>query len=113
MVARNIRGVVEDSGARMRAGDTDVSHGFALDRDERARRFVIQSLLFDGLRQNEFRTEFDGDALAWFAPQWEALEDEGCVRVSGDTIRLTPRGVRHSDIVGQLFFSERVENRIA
>jgi oxygen-independent coproporphyrinogen-3 oxidase len=113
MVARNIRGVVEDYCARMRAGDTDVSHGFALDRDERARRFVIQSLLFDGLVRNEFADEYGADALAWFAPQWEALEEEGCVSVSSEAIRLTPRGVRHSDVVGQLFFSERVEHLIA
>src|SRR5262249_56106025 len=49
MVARNIRGVVEDYCERMRAGDSAVRHGFALDEDERRRRFSIQGLLFDGL----------------------------------------------------------------
>jgi oxygen-independent coproporphyrinogen-3 oxidase len=110
MVARNIRGGVEDYCRRMAAGQTDAFHGFALDADERRRRFVIQSLLFDGLDRAEFATTFDDDALDCFATQWEALEGEGCVRIDADAIRLTDRGVRHADVVGQLFFSERVRH---
>jgi oxygen-independent coproporphyrinogen-3 oxidase len=108
MVARNIRGVVEAYGAAMQAGDTAVSHGFALDDDERQRRFVIQSLLYDGLDLGEFATAFAADALERFRAQWNALEGEGCVTVGAGAVRLTARGVRHADVVGQLFFSERV-----
>src|SRR5262249_59411700 len=108
MVARNIRGVVEEYCARMRAGDTRVSHGFELDEGECRRRFVIQSLLSDGLDLGAFAAEFGADARACFAEEFEALEAEGCVRVSEGAARLTARGVRHSDVVGQLFFSATV-----
>jgi hypothetical protein len=40
------------------------------------------------------------------------LAAEGCIHEDGRLIRLTPRGVRHADIVGQLFFSPRVEQLI-
>jgi oxygen-independent coproporphyrinogen-3 oxidase len=110
MVARNIRGVVEGYCRAMAAGKTDVTHGFVLDEDERRRRFVIQSLLYDDLRWREFAGHFRADARITFAPQWQALEEEGCVRLGEDAVRLTPRGVRHADVVGQLFFSERVRH---
>jgi oxygen-independent coproporphyrinogen-3 oxidase len=109
MVARNIRGVVEDYCRRMQVGDTSVSYGFVLDDDERRRRFAIQALLFDGLDLGEFRAAFGLDALVCFAEQWEALEEEGCVAVASGAGRLTARGVRHADVVGQLFFSRRVQ----
>ena len=68
MVARNIRGVVEDYVARMRAGDTRVSHGFALDEDERAapvrhpvaavRRARLADFAEDSARRRGFADEF-------------------------------------------------------
>jgi oxygen-independent coproporphyrinogen-3 oxidase len=110
MVARNIRGVVESYCAAMSAGRTEVTHGFALDGDERRRRFVILSLLYDGLRWGDFTDQFGADARACFAPQWQALAEEECVSLGEDGVRLTPRGVRHADVVGRLFFSERVRH---
>jgi oxygen-independent coproporphyrinogen-3 oxidase len=108
MVARNIRSVVEGHGAAMRAGDALIRHGFELDEDERQRRFVILSLLYDGVDRRAFSAAFGADAGDRFAPQWDALAAEDCVIVEEAAIRLTPRGVRHADVVGQLFFSERV-----
>ena len=46
------------------------------------------------------------------AEVWEAVAGEGLIEERGAVIRLTPRGVRHSDVVGQLFFSERVNRLI-
>jgi oxygen-independent coproporphyrinogen-3 oxidase len=112
MVARNIRGVVESYLEAMAAGDMAVRHGFILDDDERRRRFVIQSLLYDGLAWRDFRDAFGADARDYFDPQWQALAGEGCVRLADDGVRLTPRGVRHADVVGQLFFSERVQRLV-
>jgi oxygen-independent coproporphyrinogen-3 oxidase len=108
MVARNIRAVVEDYGAAVRQGDASIRHGFELDDDERQRRFIILSLLYDGVDRRAFAAAFGADAGERFAPQWDALTAEGCVTVGDAVIRLTPRGVRHADVVGQLFFSERV-----
>jgi oxygen-independent coproporphyrinogen-3 oxidase len=107
MVSKNIRGVVEDYQRRLTAGDSSVYHGFALDQDERRRRFVIQSLLFDGLDTAAFEELFRLDVRRHFAEAWDALLEEKCV-TEGEVIRLTPRGVRHADVVGQLFFSPRV-----
>lgn len=112
MVARNIRGVVEAYCQAMQAGDTEVRHGFALDDDEQQRRHVIQALLYDGLDLSDFAATFGADASQTFRPQWDALREEDCVIGEGDFIRLTARGVRHADVVGQLFFSERVQHLI-
>ncbi|MFO0845186.1 MAG: STM4012 family radical SAM protein [Gemmataceae bacterium] len=113
MAARNIRGVVEQYESHMRTGDTEVTHGFALDDDEGRRRWVILSLLYDGLDRTEFQRAFDQDAGELYADVWSALLDEGCVREEGAAFRLTPRGVRHADVVGQLFFSGRVRGLMA
>jgi oxygen-independent coproporphyrinogen-3 oxidase len=112
MVARNIRAVIEEYQQRMLVGDTAVTYGFVLDEDEKRRRFVILSLLFDGLDTSAFRRTFQADARDLFASTWEALAAEGCIREDGSLIHLTPRGVRHADIIGQLFFSPHVEQLI-
>lgn len=104
MVAKNIRAVIDDYQRRMARGDTAVTHGFVLDDDERRRRFVIQSLLYDGVDTGAFAA----NVRARFAPVWEALHDEGCIVDDGTRIRLTPLGRRHADVVGGLFFSPRV-----
>jgi oxygen-independent coproporphyrinogen-3 oxidase len=111
MVTRNIRGVVEEYTRRQQEG-TLIRHGFALDSDERQRRFVVQSLLYDGLELADFRSAFECDAREVFAPQWEALAEEGCLR-DGERLSLSARGVRHADVVGQLFFSQRVRRLMA
>jgi oxygen-independent coproporphyrinogen-3 oxidase len=112
MVARNIRGVIEQYQQRVLAGDMAVSHGFLLDEDERRRRYLILSLLYDGLDTGAFARTYHADARELFASVWEALTAEACIRDDGTIIRLTPRGVRHADVVGQLFFSPRVVQRI-
>jgi oxygen-independent coproporphyrinogen-3 oxidase len=109
MVARNIRGVIEAYVEQMRAGEMRASHGFVLDDDERRRRFIIQSLLLDGLDVTAFAQAFGVDGRERFAVLWEALDEEGLIEDSGAGIRLTARGVRHADIVGQVFFSPRVK----
>jgi oxygen-independent coproporphyrinogen-3 oxidase len=108
MLAPNIRGVIADYEQSWRAGDGLIRHGFVLDEDEQRRRFVILSLLESGLGLAAFRERFGAEALTLFAPQWDALQAEDCVTIEDDAVRLTPRGVRHSDVVGHLFFSERV-----
>lgn len=113
MVARNIRAVVEEYLERLRQGRLLVFHGFELDDEERQRRWVIQSLLYQGLNLEEFRREFEVCARERFADLWEMLHEERCIEEKGDGIVLTARGVRHADIVGQLFFSERVRQLIA
>lgn len=102
MVARNIRDVLADYVARMRTGDTRVTYGFEMDEDERRRRILIQSLLYQGVAVD-----------ARFAEVWDALLAEGCITIDAGQARLTARGVRHSDVVGEAFFSDRVRRLIA
>lgn len=108
MAARNIRAVIDDYQHRLARGDTAIRHGFALDDDERQRRFVIQSLLHRGVEADAFARRFGSDLDTAFAPLWEALRAEDLVTADGPLRRLTPRGLRHADVVGQLFFSPRV-----
>src|SRR5207248_6030442 len=61
MVARNIRAVVEEYGAAVARGDALIRHGFELDDDERRRRFVILSLLYDGVDRRAFAAAFGAD----------------------------------------------------
>jgi oxygen-independent coproporphyrinogen-3 oxidase len=113
MITRNIRAVVEDYTRRMAEDDTAVRHGFELDLEERQRRFIIQSLLYDGLDRDGFREQFGIDACEVLPAPWEALEAEDLIAKGPRRVCLTARGVRHADIVGQLFFSERVRGLTA
>lgn len=108
MLTKNIRAEIEEYSAAMARGDGAVNFGVELDDDERRRRFVIQSLLYDGLDLCEFHAHFGRDARELFAEQWRLLHEERCVVEEGGLIRLSARGVRHSDVVGNLFFSGRV-----
>lgn len=105
MVARNIRGVIDDYAARMRAGDTRVTYGVELDADERLRRATILGLLHDGV-------EMTPEVLTRFADIWEALTAESCLSVINGRARLTARGVRQADVIGELFFSDAVRRRM-
>jgi oxygen-independent coproporphyrinogen-3 oxidase len=80
MVARNIRGVVADYEDDLDTGQFRVRHGFALDADERRRRFVILSLLYDGLRWDAFRTATGADARTLYADQWRGAVGGGLRR---------------------------------
>ena len=100
MITRNIRNVIENY---IRSDHTQITHGIWLDDDERHRRRVIQGLLYDGLEASE---------AVGFPEEFTALAEEGLIRTVADRITLTPRGVRHADIVGNLFFSPRVRTLI-
>lgn len=110
MLASNIRGVIDDYCRAWSDGDTLIRNGFVLNEDEQRRRFLILSLLYDGLDLEEFRTRFGADALEAYAPQWDALCKEECVTLDTRKVALTSRGLRHADSVGRLFFSGQVHH---
>jgi oxygen-independent coproporphyrinogen-3 oxidase len=109
MLTKNIRAEIEGYSVTMMRGDDAVRFGIELDDDERRRRFVIQSLLYDGLDLRSFQSTFSLDARELFASEWALLREERCIVEDGAVIRLSARGMRHADIVGNLFFSERVQ----
>jgi oxygen-independent coproporphyrinogen-3 oxidase len=113
MTTRNIRSVIDDYCQAMQGGDFTIRHGFVLNPEERLRRWVVQSLLAGVLDKEECRKEFGQVALESMQSLFEILVGEDCARPTPPGLRLTPRGVRHSDIVGQLFFSEQVRQLIA
>jgi coproporphyrinogen III oxidase-like Fe-S oxidoreductase len=100
MIARNIRRVIEDF---ITADPQWIRHGIWLEEDERHRRRLIQGLLYDGV---------DASESAAFPDEFAALTDERLIRTVAGRITLTPRGVRHADVVGNLFFSPRVRSLI-
>jgi oxygen-independent coproporphyrinogen-3 oxidase len=113
MTTRNIRGVIEDYCTAMEAGDFAIRHGFVLDDDERLRRWIIQSLLGGRLDIGECDRLFGEDWVVGVADVIAALAAEGLIFPAGNGLALTTRGGRHSDIVGDLFFSPRVRQLMA
>jgi oxygen-independent coproporphyrinogen-3 oxidase len=105
MITRNIRAVIEEYLAR---DHSQIEYGIHLDDQERQRRYLLQTLLYEGVDLAEFQHRFDADEQALFADLWQLLTAERCVSVDAERIRLTAKGVRHADVIGQLFFSERV-----
>jgi oxygen-independent coproporphyrinogen-3 oxidase len=113
MTTRNIRSVVEDYCAAMAAGDFTIRHGFVLDDDERFRRWVIQSLFAGGFDVSECEEQFGPARLLALRDVFALLQEEDCVVLRPGRRQLTPRGLRHSDVVAGLFFSPRVRQRMA
>ncbi len=113
MTTRNIRGVIDDYCSAMEAGDFSIRHGFVLDDDERQRRWLIQTLFGGGIDRLEAETRLDRSDLLHFRPQFDLLEEEGCIVRRSGRIDLTSRGIRHSDLVAQVFFSPRVRDLMA
>ena len=76
--------------------------GYLLNEDERARRFLVQSLLqADGMER--------GDAFERFGAELELLDGRGFLASAPDgRLRLTAEGLAWSDSVGPMFFSETV-----
>ena len=85
--------------------------GVALDEDEQRRRFVILSLLQDGVVFSEYQARFASSALQDF-PQLAALVPVGLARQSNEAITLTEQGVARSDLIGAWLFSPVVQHKM-
>lgn len=107
---RRRREALETYRSRVLAGQTPITSGYCIDRDERMRRRVILGLFELDLRQ--FRPEFSIDARAAFADEFAVLTRLDLIETAEDRARLTTRGRRYRDIVVQLFFSAQVWKRI-
>ncbi|WP_018656947.1 STM4012 family radical SAM protein [Actinomadura flavalba] len=103
--ATQVRAIIDDYVAAPDFSRARV--GFALDTDERRRRYVLQSLLqASGLDRAAYRERFGGDAADHLdlAP----LAERGWLEDAPDVLRLTPDGLAHSDAIGPALFSPRV-----
>lgn len=98
--ASEVRGIIDEYVATADFSRAEV--GYLLDEDERARRFLVQSLLqADGMER--------GDAFERFGAELELLDGRGFLASAPDgRLRLTVEGLAWSDSVGPMFFSEPV-----
>jgi oxygen-independent coproporphyrinogen-3 oxidase len=107
-------GVREIIAAYARKSDAELAvadWGFPLDEAEQRRRWLILSLLADGVSRGEWRARF-GDALEQDAPALATLVAAGLARDDGEWIRLTDAGVERSDAVGPWLVTPAVRARM-
>jgi oxygen-independent coproporphyrinogen-3 oxidase len=82
-------------------------YGFALNLDEQKRRFLILSLLQDGVSFGDYRARFSSSVLDDFASLQELVE-VGLARQTQNAIELTEQGIARSDLIGAWLFSPTV-----
>ncbi|MFJ9543682.1 STM4012 family radical SAM protein [Streptomyces sp. NPDC101225] len=108
-----IRGIVDDYVAT-----TDFAHaevGYRMDAHEARRRHLLQSLLqAEGLAVDDYRARFGAEPLDDFGTELLRLADRGWLDPAGSArLRLTPRGLAHSDAIGPELFSPAVRAAMA
>ncbi|HEX7640109.1 MAG TPA: STM4012 family radical SAM protein [Burkholderiaceae bacterium] len=88
-------------------------HGFALDVDERRRRYLVQSLLTrPGLRHDGYAARFGRPPRADF-PALDELLALGLAQDDGELLSLTEHGLACSDSIGPWLASPRVRALMA
>jgi hypothetical protein len=81
--------------------------GFLLDDEERRRRWIILSLLADGIDLDTYLQRFGTEALDDL-PELRELTARGLAEDRGRRMILTERGLERSDAIGPWLHSERV-----
>lgn len=82
--------------------------GFYMNEAENKRRFIIYSFFVGELSMRIYRERFGSEFSADFAQELEALDDNQLIFSSGDLVKLTPKGVRYTDLIGTLFWSKDI-----
>lgn len=111
VASRAVRGIIDAYSQRTSDDFSQVRHGFELDAAEQRRRWVILSLLAEGVSSTEYRSRFSGDVRADFPELGELLPLE-LAAWRGDRLVLTPAGVERSDVLGPWLHSEDVDARM-
>lgn len=93
--------------ATVAAGRLPLGRGLAIGDRERLTREMILQLKLGTLRTAWFREKFGADVLADFAPAWQRLEEEGMLRVEGDTVELTRSGLLQVDRLLPSFYDDQ------
>ncbi|WP_306369511.1 STM4012 family radical SAM protein [Nocardiopsis sp. CC223A] len=106
-----VRSIIADYIDRDAADFAHAEVGFLLDDDERRRRHLLQSLLrAEGMDAADYASRFGSHPREDFPDLFAALDRRGWL--AEDTV-LTEEGLAHSDAVGPLFFSDRVNALMA
>jgi oxygen-independent coproporphyrinogen-3 oxidase len=110
---KGVKGIIADYLARSRDELAHAEHGFALDRDEQRRRYLLQSVLnTEGLDASRYAVRFDTDPAADF-PDLHAFAELGLLTFDGLKWAPTVLGLERSDALGPWFFSDRVQALMA
>jgi oxygen-independent coproporphyrinogen-3 oxidase len=101
--------IIEAFIAREPRPDDPVALGFPMVLDEQKRRFCVLALCLGGVEAPRYRARFGDELHADFGPELAALAAEGCTVVEADgSHRLTPKGFKYSNVIGDLFQSPAV-----
>lgn len=100
--------IIEDYAARDERAMGQITHGIALDEDDRRRRFILLWLMQAcGVDMAQYRARFGGDMLAHF-PALKALLAEGLATQTSTRFALTATGLEFSDLIGPWFHGPRI-----
>lgn len=81
---------------------------FLMDEDERRRKSIVLGLI--NLDREWFLKQFGLDPIDVFPSEFSILFELELLLEDGKFLKLTPRGVRHRDLIVQQFFSRRVKD---
>lgn len=105
--SREVRSIISAYIERSDASFGEVGYGFVLDAEEKRRRYLLLSLLSEGVEFVAWRQRFGSELLEDF-PELKELEAHGLARRTGEALVLTEAGVERSDMLGPWLHSERV-----
>ncbi|CAL9525266.1 Heme chaperone HemW [Nocardiopsis dassonvillei] len=110
-----VRSIIADYTGRDAADFARPEVGFLMDDDERRRRHLLQSLLrAEGMDTDDYSSRFGSSPREDFPDLFAALERRGWLADAGPgRVLLTEEGLAHSDAVGPMFFSDRVNALMA
>lgn len=104
----NVRMLIDDYVQRDADGFVHAELGYALDDDDRRRRWAIQSLLGpEGLARAKWRARFGADVLEHF-PQLVELVELGWATLDDEQLALTGEGLGWSDTIGPWLYRDEV-----
>ncbi|SHJ06990.1 oxygen-independent coproporphyrinogen-3 oxidase [Nocardiopsis flavescens] len=110
-----VRSIIADYTGRDAADFARAEVGFRLDDDERRRRHLLQSLLrAEGMDTADYASRFGSGPREDFPELFAALDRRGWLADGGaGRVLLGEEGLAHSDAVGPMFFSDRVNALMA
>ena len=105
---KSVKEIIADYLSRTQDELATADHGFALDRDEQQRRYLLQSILdVEGLNTVHYAARFGTETADDF-PELHTFADAGLVAFGAGRWVPTALGLERSDVIGPWFFSERV-----
>lgn len=85
-------------------------YGFEMNGDENKRRTMIYAFFMGKLDRKIYFDKYGTDALQDFPVELGALLQNDLIEIKDNEISLTRKGRKYTDLVGSIFWSERVES---